>query len=195
MKKKTANRLEWVFLITLLISFIILLSSCRSKETTIKTNAETKVDSSQNRSTSVDTQTNTQKEEKIKESESQDLQTNQSENISITHAIIKYDTNKPIDLVTGKPPIKEETYTTINKQSKEESKQSEQNNKDVSSTETIQQRVQQLFKSNTRSSLHYAAKNETKEKDGLSTTHKVLIAFGLFFLGGLSFGVFKLIKK
>lgn len=195
MKKKTANRLEWVFLITFLVLFIILLSSCRSKESTIKSNTETKNNVSQNTANSVDTQNEVQTSENVKESQSKETQSNQIEDVSITHITVKYDTDKPIDPTTGKHPIKEETLTTINKQSKEESKQSEQNNKEQTSTKTIQQRVKQLVKSNTQSSLHYTAKNEKKEKYGLSTICKVSIALGCVGIGVLVFKVYKWIKK
>lgn len=195
MKKKIANRLEWVFLILFLIGFVALLSSCRAKETTIKTITDTKINLSENNTTSIDTQTNTQRQETSNEADSKKTEINQSEDLSITHKTIKYDTDKPIDPTTGKHPIKEETLTIINKQTKEESKQSQQSTKDISNVETIQNRVKQLTKINTQSALHYVVKNETKNKNGLSTIHQGLIVLGLLFLGVLGFVVYRWIKK
>jgi len=99
----------------LYILILFLFVSCGSSKKTIETNIQ---------ETSQKTVSKTDKEEIITET-IKDIVKNDSENIEVIKTV--YDTDKPIDPITNRPPVKEETMI--------------KKNKNVNETESTQQKI------------------------------------------------------
>lgn len=100
-----------------------------------------------------------------------------NERLNIDIQNIKYDTEKPVDSITGKHPVSEETNININRET------------NVNETDSIHQETDSVSVTKTKDNSQIAVKTKTETKEekqiGLSGLQKKLIAVGVFSIIGL----------
>jgi hypothetical protein len=110
-----------------------------------------------------------------------------SERLNIGIKYIKYDTEKPIDSITCKHPVSEETNININRETS------------VNETDSTHQETDSIsaVKSKDNSQVDIKTKTELKEetKTGLNTIQKVLMSIGGFAIVGFIIFIIIKIKK
>ena len=185
--KKSERIYIFICLIILFIGLVGLFSGCKSKDTTLKSKTNQSTEIQNHISQSNTSASETHKTESAKESYKDKINTDTSENTSIIQNITEYDTDKPIDPATGKPPVKKEITNHINseKGTKQAAQSESQSNKDKSE-QTKKKDESNIFdksglKQNTQSDI------DLKEDIGLNWYEEmsvwiVSIGFGCLFL-------------
>lgn len=139
----------------LVISFLVLLSGCKSqKETNLKEDISTKYNSSD--SLTVTSQGSSWIVNAT------DIINNTTDEYEVSQTIEEYDTSHPIDITTGIPPIKKKTKTILSKKSKGSSEQSNR-------TKTVKEDIKLKLKNSThtgevRSNVDLATKENTQKE-------------------------------
>lgn len=182
--------LEWIFLVSVVASLVLLFTSCRSKDTTLKTASAINTEVNNNISDSTDIVSNTVKEQSQKESSKDTVTTNANENTSRVDYSVEYDTDKPIDLVTGKHPIKKETTSYINTNKVTDQKKLSESNKEQSIFEISSTRFKRILSDQSKSKLKYSEQSELEEKSHLNIFQRILIVAGLIALGIVGYKVY-----
>ncbi len=118
----------------------------------------------------------------------------------VTTTTREYDTDKPVDPVTGTPPLKRETTETRRKtdlgQQEQTALQTADRQSEYAGRISGQQSDSMAIRGNSRGQVNTAAKIETAEKRGLNTTQRVLCSIGaLAVLAGLVWLGRKLLKR
>jgi hypothetical protein len=162
-------------LVFILLSLLVF--SCKSPQETVSS-------LKQNQETQTNNDISLTNDTRLKELTDQIIKRLFNERLNIDIQKIKYDTEKPIDSITGKHPVSEETSININRET------------NVNETDSIHQEADSVSSTETRdnSQMTVKTKKETKEEKqtGLSGLQKKLIAVGIFSIIG--FIVFIIIK-
>ena len=163
-------------LIFILLACVCLLS-CKSTQKDVSS-------SKMNRETNISNDISSSDENRVQELTDQIIKRLISERLDVGVKNIKYDTEKPVDSITGKHPVSEETEINIRRKT------------EVNETDSIHQETDSVSttKTNDNSQIAVKTKTETKEskETGLSGLQKKLIAIGIFSIIG--FIVFIIIK-
>ena len=162
-------------LVFIILSLLVL--SCKSPQKVVS-------NSKQNQKTQINNDVSLTDDKHPKELTDQIIKRLFNERLNIDIQNIKYDTEKPIDSITGKHPVSEETNININRET------------NVNATDSIHQETDSVSVTKTKdnSQITVKTKTETKEekRNGLSGLQKKLIAVGVFSIIG--FIVFIIIK-
>jgi hypothetical protein len=126
-------------------------------------------------------------EKQLKELADQVMKRLTDERLNIDVRQVKYDTGKPVDSVTGKHPVSEETGISIRKETKINETDAGRRETDAVSVTKIKDDSRTVVK----------AKTETKEEKqtGLSGLQRKLIAAGIFSITGFIVFIITKIKK
>lgn len=162
------------------LAFIILsllVLSCKSPQKMVS-------NSKQNQETQINNDISLTDDKHLKELTDQIIKRLFNERLNIDIQNIKYDTEKPVDSITGKHPVSEETNININRET------------NVNETGSIHQETDSVSVTKTKDNSQIAVKTKTETKEekqtGLSGLQKKLIAVGIFSIIG--FIVFIIIK-
>lgn len=163
--------------VTFIIMAFVLFSACKTPQNTTFTIKE-------NQETEVKNDVRTSDEKLVAEITNQVINRLTDEKTEINLKSTEYDTEKPVDPSTGKPPIKKESDLKVNNQKKVDEKETIETKKDS---------VSQITSSD-NSQIKEKTVIDTKEvaKAGLKTWQKVLMAVGCLTLIGLI--IFLIIK-
>lgn len=167
---------RFLFLLVLILSLV----SCRSPQN-VATDKQVKEDKQIEKNIElVDTQ-------ELAEIISQAMQKVINEKLNINYKQVKYDTDKPVDPETGKPPVKEETNIDLNKET--DTQISDTTNVDRSLNSGTQLKDKSKEKEKTQ------VKDKTKQSPALKWWHKMLIFVGFVSLSGFAIWLYFKIKK
>lgn len=162
-------------LVFIILSLLVL--SCKSPQKVVS-------NSKQNQETQINSDVSLTDDKHLKELTDQIIKRLFNERLNIDIQNIKYDTEKPVDSITGKHPVSEETNININRET------------NVNATDSIHQETDSVSVTKTKDNSQIAVKTKTETKEekrnGLSGLQKILIAVGVFSIIG--FIVFIIIK-
>lgn len=143
--------------------------------------------SKQNQETQVNNDISLTDDKHLKELTDQIIKRLFNERLNIDIQNIKYDTEKPVDSITGKHPVSEETNININRET------------NVNETDSIHQETDSVSVTKTKDNSQIAVKTKTETKEekqtGLSGLQKKLIAVGVFSIIGLIIFIIIKIRK
>lgn len=143
--------------------------------------------SRQNQETQVNNDISLTDDKHLKELTDQIIKKLFNERLNIDIQNIKYDTEKPVDSITGKHPVSEETNININRET------------NVNETDSIHQETDSVSVTKTKDNSQIAVKTKTETKEekqtGLSGLQKKLIAVGIFSIIGLIIFIIIKIRK
>ena len=185
MKRNNIEKICIIIAVTAEILFFVLLfcmdlSSCKSPQ---KTASGSKLD----QATSISNDISSSDDKQLKERIDRIIKRLIIEELNIDIKSVKYDTGKPVDSITGKYPVSEETNVKVNRQ------------KNVDETDSIHKSTDSVsaVKTNDNSNINVKTKSETKEEKqtGLSKLQKGLIRVGIFSIVGIIIFVIIKIKK
>ena len=168
---KTISRLILAVFITV---FVL---GCKSPQKVVS-------DSKQKEETSINNDTSSDEEKRTMELTDRIVKQIVNEQLNIGIKSIKYDTEKPVDSVTGKHPVSEETLIKVRK--KTETNETDSIRQEEYSVSSVQIRDNSQIKTKSET-----VKREEKETE-LERWKKALIAIGTFCLVG--FIIFIIIK-
>jgi hypothetical protein len=155
----------------------VCLFSCKSPQKAVSS-------SKVNQETNISNDISSSDENRVQELTDQIIKRLISERLDVGVKNIKYDTEKPVDSITGKHPVSEETEINIRRET------------EVNETDSIHQETDSVSTTNTKGNSQIAVKTKTETKEsketGLSGLQKKLIAVGVFSIIG--FIVFIIIK-
>ncbi len=156
-----------------LLLFLVIFSSCGSHKLATKSNS---FEQSNEQTQMTDTTSVKQVEQSKREEETTEVTTTTK---------TEYDTEKPINPETGKPPVKSEETTTTKKETAKRTKTSSETNIDKGVSEDTSRKEQQ------------ASNSETEDEREESTQFKQIgwCVFSLSLLALISFFIVKKIKK
>lgn len=162
-------------LVFIILSLLVL--SCKSPQKMVS-------NSKQNQETQINNDISLTDDKHLKELTDQIIKRLFNERLNIDIQNIKYDTEKPVDSITGKHPVSEETNININRET------------NVNETDSIHQETDSVSVTKTKDNSQIAVKTKTETKEekqtGLSGLQKKLIAVGIFSIIGII--VFIIIK-
>lgn len=162
-------------LVFIIVSLLVL--SCKSPQKIVSS-------SKQNQETQINNDISLTDDKHLKELTDQIIKKLFNERLNIDIQNIKYDTEKPVDSITGKHPVSEETNINISRET------------NVNETGSIHQETDSVSVTKTKDNSQIAVKTKTETKEekqtGLSGLQKKLIAVGVFSIIG--FIVFIIIK-
>lgn len=163
---------QLVFIILSLLVF-----SCKSPQKMVSS-------SQQNQETQINNDISLTDDKHLKELTDQIIKRLFNERLNIDIQNIKYDTEKPVDSITGKHPVSEETNININRET------------NVNEIDSIHQETDSVSVTKTKDNSQIAVKTKTETKEekqtDLSGLQKKLIAVGV--LSIIGFIVFIIIK-
>lgn len=143
--------------------------------------------SKQNQETQVNNDISLTDDKHLKELTDQIIKRLFNERLNIDIQNIKYDTEKPVDSITGKHPVSEETNININRET------------NVNETDSIHQETDSVSVTKTKDNSQIAVKTKTETKEekqtGLSGLQKKLITVGIFSIIGLIIFIIIKIRK
>lgn len=124
----------------------------------------------------------------------------QTSDEQVTTTLREYDTDKPVDSVTGTPPLKREVVQTRRKADAGRQTQTTGQTIDRQAESAGQVSKQQtdgtMLQEDSRQQENAAAQVETVERRGLNTLQRILCTLGgLAFLGALGWIGWKIIKR
>lgn len=155
-------------LVFIILSLLVL--SCKSPQKMVS-------NSKQNQETQINNDILLTDDKHLKELTDQIIKRLFNERLNIDIQNIKYDTEKPVDSITGKHPVSEETNININRET------------NVNETDSIHQETDSVSVTKTKDNSQIAVKTKTETKEekqiGLSGLQKKLIAVGVFSIIGL----------
>ena len=126
-------------------------------------------------------------ENRVRELTDQIIKRITGERLDVGIKNIKYDTGKPVDSITGKYPVSEETEINIRRET------------EVNETDSIHQETDsvQVITTNDNSRVVVKTKNESKEEKetGLKSWQKVLMTIGGLVISGFVISIIIKIKK
>lgn len=165
-------------LVFIILSLLVL--SCKSPQKMVS-------NSKQNQETQINNDISLTDDKHLKELTDQIIKRLFNERLNIDIQNIKYDTEKPVDSITGKHPVSEETNININRET------------NVNETDSIHQETDSVSVSKTKDNSQIAVKTKTETKEekqtGLSGLQKKLIAVGVFSIIGLIIFIIIKIRK
>lgn len=165
-------------LVFIILSLLAL--SCKSPQKMVS-------NSKQNQETQVNNDISLTDDKHLKELTDQIIKRLFNERLNIDIQNIKYDTEKPVDSITGKHPVSEETNININRET------------NVNETDSIHQETDSVSVTKTKDNSQIAVKTKTETKEekqtGLSGLQKKLIAVGVFSIIGLIIFIIIKIRK
>lgn len=196
MIKQTKDRLKLVFLYVISIIFSILVfTSCRSKETTVKTNYETTVDLNKENIENLSVSSTSTTSKDLKEDLNQNTVVNSNEDKVAIQIIVDYDTDKPIDPKTGKHPTKRETTNIIGSNTNTSVNQQATNNRQITETDTTKTKAIATKYEKIDLVVNQSEKTEDHTKTGFLWYEKLLMTLGLICIGVICFRLYKFIRK
>lgn len=165
-------------LVFIILSLLVL--SCKSPQKMVS-------NSKQNQETQINNDISLTDDKHLKELTDQIIKRLFNERLNIDIQNIKYDTEKPVDSITGKHPVSEETNININRET------------NVNETDSIHQETDSVSVTKTKDNSQIAVKTKTETKEekqtGLSGLQKKLIAVGVFSIIGLIIFIIIKIRK
>lgn len=165
-------------LVFIILSLLVL--SCKSPQKMVS-------NSKQNQETQINNDISLTDDKHLKELTDQIIKRLFNERLNIDIQNIKYDTKKPVDSITGKHPVSEETNININRET------------NVNETDSIHQETDSVSVTKTKDNSQIAVKTKTETKEekqiGLSGLQKKLIAVGVFSIIGLIIFIIIKIRK
>ena len=158
----------------------VCLFSCKSPQKAVSS-------SKVNQETNISNDISSSDENRVQELTDQIVKRLISERLDVGVKNIKYDTEKPVDSITGKHPVSEETEINIRRET------------DVNETDSIHQETDSISATKTKDNSQIAVKTKTETKEsketGLSGLQKKLIAVGVFSIIGFIIFIIIKIKK
>lgn len=162
------------------IILFLLVLSCKSPQKMVS-------NSKQNQETQVNNDISLTDDKHLKELTDRIIKRLFNERLNIDIKNIKYDTEKPVDSITGKHPVSEEKNININRET------------NVNETDSIHQEMDSVSVTKTKDNSQIAVKTKTETKEekqtGLSGLQKKLIAVGIFSIIGLIIFIIIKIRK
>ena len=162
------------------VLIVAMLSSCRSPQKVVSA-------SKQSVETSINNDVTASSESRLKELTDQVAQMFFNEYLNVHIENIKYDTTKPVDSISGKHPVAEETKINVQKETKAaETDSTHRETESVSAAET---------KDNSQAAVKVSVETKEEKQAGLKGWQKLLIDVGgLAIVGFIIFITYK-IKK
>jgi len=164
--------------------FILLIFSCLiSCKSPQKVVSESKV----NQETKLNNDMSSSEDKRVKDLTEQIITLIIHERLNVDFENIRYDTEKPVDSVTGKHPVVEETKINVQKDTSVNKTDSIRNETDSISTV--------ITKDNSQTTVKTKVETKEEKQTGLNGLQKKLIAAGIFsIIGFIAFFLYK-IKK
>lgn len=106
-------------------------------------------------------------------------------NIDFKH--VKYDTDKPVDPETGKPPVKEETNVNLKRETETQTSDTTNIKRSVASDTQLKDKSKEKVKTE--------IKNKEKQSPALKWWQKMFIVIGIVSLSGFAIWLYFKIKK
>lgn len=151
--------MKYVFYI---LSLSLFFFSCKTQKTLVTEKV--------NQDTTIETDISLNDYKHIIETSNQDIEQWIQDQIQVTVKTVQYDTEKPIDPVTGKHPVKQEKEVNVNRQKEAHTKDSISGQKQIQTEKKITDQTQ----------VTQSIQTETKEekRTGLQPWQKVLMVVG-----------------